>query len=302
MRARSCVLCGREQVSLVQHVRYSDIWRTLGADFEVDVPEVLRSSLTPAATCDLLECGACEIEFFDPVVPASPAYYDLLAASGRYYEIDRWEFSEIARNLRGSETVVDFASGAGRFSELAADRGCAVIAVDTNPRATSRHPHVEVHREVPSSAAGTFDVFCGFQVIEHVSDPAGFARMARDLVRPGGTIALSVPNRRRVGRQPMEPLDHPPHHLTRWTPRSLEVLGEVTGLRLDEVRFEPPIRWDVRATIRSRFSSVLSDRSARVLGRAMYPTFLDKLLRRRASHWRLHLYGHTMLGIYRRPD
>lgn len=297
-----CILCGADGVARLKTIQYSDVWSELESDFEVEVPTTLRASLTPGETCDLYRCVRCELEFFEPAVPASPDYYALLARSGRYYEVERWEFFEVARDLAGTETVVDFASGAGRFSELAAERGCSVISVDTNPRASSRHPRVEVRLEVPPHVAGRLDMFCGFQVVEHVPDPAGFARMARDLVRPGGRIALSVPNRHRVGRKAMEPLDHPPHHLTRWTSRTLQALGEVAEVHLEHLRFERPIASDVRTRLASRLPANVRPRSARLIGRAAYPTVFDAALGRLRAHGRVHLYGHTMLAIYRRPS
>lgn len=41
---------------------------------------------------------------------------------------------------------------------------------------------------------GTADVVCAFQTLEHVEDPVGFIRTAGEYVKPGGTIAIEVPN------------------------------------------------------------------------------------------------------------
>ena len=56
----------------------------------------------------------------------------------------------------------------------------------------------------------------------------------------GGRLLLSVPNRERTWRDEGEPMDRPPHHVTRWGPEQLTRLAERTGLAVQEVRFEPP--------------------------------------------------------------
>ncbi len=50
---------------------------------------------------------------------------------------------------------------------------------------------------------GEFDVVTAFDVLEHVADPAAFMHNARRLLKPGGMIALSVPNLSSVTRRMM---------------------------------------------------------------------------------------------------
>ena len=53
------------------------------------------------------------------------------------------------------------------------------------------------------------------------------------------SVVLSVPNARRTWRGQMEPLEFPPHHVTRWTEDSLAALARQTGLVLEDSAFEP---------------------------------------------------------------
>jgi SAM-dependent methyltransferase len=49
----------------------------------------------------------------------------------------------------------------------------------------------------PASWAGRFDAVLSFFALEHVADPRGFLAGIRALLRPGGTVHLTVPNVRR---------------------------------------------------------------------------------------------------------
>jgi len=80
-----------------------------------------------------------------------------------------------------------------------------------------------------------FDAVTMFEVLEHQADPRGFLSLATGLLKPGGVLAGSVPNRRRFHMKGslMERWWHdlPPHHFTRWDPAVMERFLTSQGLR-----------------------------------------------------------------------
>ncbi len=73
-----------------------------------------------------------------------------------------------------------------------------------------------------------FDVVTMFEVIEHLEE---FTQVVGDciaLLKPGGHFIISAPNNNMSWRPP---LDFPPHHLSRFSPRSLEMLAVGHGLK-----------------------------------------------------------------------
>ncbi|HEX3463980.1 MAG TPA: methyltransferase domain-containing protein [Candidatus Elarobacter sp.] len=84
----------------------------------------------------------------------------------------------------------------------------------------------------PASWAGRFDAVLSFFALEHAADPRGFLAGVRALLRPGGTLHLTVPN---VRRNPGDfiVVDHVNHFM----PSSLRRLladAKFTGVRIDE--------------------------------------------------------------------
>jgi SAM-dependent methyltransferase len=64
-----------------------------------------------------------------------------------------------------------------------------------------------------------FDVITIFEVLEHLPDVKTFLSNVFKLLKGGGVIIISTPNNRMCWRPA---LDYPPHHLSRFTTKSLE--------------------------------------------------------------------------------
>jgi SAM-dependent methyltransferase len=83
-----------------------------------------------------------------------------------------------------------------------------------------------------------FDVVTFFEVLEHQQDPRGVLRAATACLKDDGFVALSVPNRNRW-QKGTEPLDYPPNHLTRWSPKALGNFLTRAGFEVVSMREEP---------------------------------------------------------------
>jgi O-methyltransferase/aklanonic acid methyltransferase len=96
--------------------------------------------------------------------------------------------------------LVDIGAGRGAIAGAAAAAGCAVTAVDAAPRMVAllaaAHPDMEVRRgdaralDLPDAS---YDLATLGFVIHIVADPPRVLAEVRRVLRPGGTVALSVP-------------------------------------------------------------------------------------------------------------
>ena len=98
--------------------------------------------------------------------------------------------------------VLEAGFGEGYGADLLAGVARRVIGVDYDESAVAhvqaRYPRVEAHRgnlaELPLSDASV-DVVVNFQVIEHLWDQPQFVGECRRVLRPGGRLLISTPNR-----------------------------------------------------------------------------------------------------------
>lgn len=107
-----------------------------------------------------------------------------------------------AECLRGAK-VLDVGCGLGDFSQRLADLGGEVTACDlgaglverTRRRVGCEAVVADVLDLTKTFAAGSFDIVLSSECIEHTPDPSrGVEQMAR-LVKPGGLLSISTPNR-----------------------------------------------------------------------------------------------------------
>lgn len=273
--------------------------------------------LPPDATFTLYECDRCGLHFFVPALAGSAAFYQQLMATVPYETAQsRWEFGQVARKLRPTDRVVDFGCGEGAFLRMAKPLVRQAVGVDRNPDAIERLCEAGLTGEETSCSDFAqrhpegFDVACAFHTLEHVAEISEFMTAVVGCVRPGGRVFLSVPNRRRFARENGEPLDCPPHHVSRWDPVQWLELARQFGLDLREVRFQEPGLSHVKLLYRQRLDrgyGRLLSRPAPGLALRAYAKLLvgpRRYERRARRGWysRRGIYGHAMLAEFVRSS
>jgi SAM-dependent methyltransferase len=202
----------------------------------------------------VVECAGCGLVRLEPV----PA--DL----GRFYPKNYWFKPGTSLAARLEETyrrllirdhvafvesalrdaggpVLDVGCGGGLFLGVLQERGARVVGLDNSEeaaRAAWDQNRVTVllgdllRAPVSPESCGVVTMF---HVLEHLPDPAGFLRAARELLRPGGRLVVQVPNLdcwqyRLLGRR-WNGVDVP-RHLTDFRARDLERLLGQCGFRV----------------------------------------------------------------------
>lgn len=104
------------------------------------------------------------------------------------------------KDLRG-RTVLDAGCGTGAFSAQARARGARVVALDIGP-ALLRLARAKAKTDVVCASVltlpfgdGVFDLVISSECIEHTPDPRRAVKELIRVLRPGGLVALTCPNR-----------------------------------------------------------------------------------------------------------
>jgi len=101
--------------------------------------------------------------------------------------------------------LLDFGCGSGYGASLLAGAAATVDAVDASAPAIAhcqshyQIPNLTFHKIEPDTTLAfddnSFDLIISFQVIEHMPDVQAYLKLLNRVLRPGGTLLITTPNR-----------------------------------------------------------------------------------------------------------
>lgn len=218
----------------------------------------MRSASDPVTTIDPKEAahfGEMAADWWDP--KGSSAMLHRLNPVRLAYLRERidahWGLDETSFTPLTGKRTLDVGCGAGLLCEPLARLGAAVTGLDAAPEniaAATAHAGLSglniAYRtgSVEDLGGERFDLVTSLEVIEHVSDPAGFVRGLADALAETGLLVLSTPNRTVLSRLAMisigETIGGIPRGTHDWNkflrPDELVPLVEAAGLKVIDTR------------------------------------------------------------------
>jgi len=250
----ACPVCGSLHNDVIWTKTSTELVLMWKQDLGMDISAEWRGT----DDLELRECGTCEVQFFLPSVTGSESLYHELQKHEWYYMVDKWEHRNAFSEILQGQKVCEIGSGTGAFVERVnrAGRGDAVgLELNSEAAALARMRSVPVAcvrlEEYAEKNQKMYDFVCSFQVLEHVADPLGFVKSGGALLKSGGKLVLTVPNRDSFTKWFENVLDMPPHHVTRWSVRAMTKLLATCGFCNIHVHYEPLAIYHVDDYVRS---------------------------------------------------
>ena len=248
---------------------------------------------------NLYECSSTGMRFWRPTSLAGDEkfYQEISHKMQNYYKTDRWEYAD-ARSAMGPQKkrVLEVGCGRGFFLKSLEPMGYTAIGIELNNSAIAEKvTQFEIRNQtlesISASEPNSFDAVCSFQVLEHVTDPAGFIRSCASAVRAGGLIILSTPNYEYPDHfNKVDFLDMPPHHLNHFTSSTYSRIATCMGLELVSTK-EQVLQSPKHSVHVDDTHSPSEHMLRRGINKVLHVTFgMDT-----------HL-GHTLLAVFRKPD
>lgn len=208
---------------------------------------------------DFWRCSGCGVEKQDPLPTLADlaAYYEAAFTDGMY---KTFVDAEPMKVMTAAERMREIAGLArpGRWLDV----GCANgVFVEAAGKAGHQAEGIELSEEAVAMArtrgvtatcstiedfgtAATYETITAFDVLEHVIDPPGFLREARRLLKPDGTLVLTLPDQGSIMRRVMGKSWYfyiPEEHLHYFNRSNMPKLLERNGLELVTARrtFKP---------------------------------------------------------------
>jgi SAM-dependent methyltransferase len=136
--------------------------------------------------------------------------------------------------------IIEVGSGLGYLTYAIAKRGYAIHGMDISEQAV----HNAADRfgdlyfcddlfEFSKKAAATYDIVIMTEVLEHTDDPIAFVNALRFLLRPGGVLLLTTPNKSVGSASAIWQSDSPPVHLWWFSESSARQIAIKTSMNLE---------------------------------------------------------------------
>jgi SAM-dependent methyltransferase len=202
------------------------------------------------------ECPNCDVHWWEPL-KIIPEFYDseVIEYCIAFHEVVGTKLGEnhkaffkyFPSNVRGK--LLDVGCRDGRFLRYAKEQGFDVWGIDFDKKSVENVKRnlgidtifamsLEEFYEYAKEENLKFDVITFFEVLEHQDKPREFLEMVKGLLKEGGYIAGSVPDRERLLVEIFWKYfhgDHPPHHFLRFSKSSLEKALNLSGFKDVEV-------------------------------------------------------------------
>ena len=231
-----CPICGGDSV-LARSLPRDFIEAALRQYYSMDIP-----ASAGLRDYELLRCTRCTLQFASPMIAGTDGFYDWLSRQNGYYPQSRGEWDQVIRALStapAGATLIEIGCGNGRFLELVRDRSTVSgIGLDITQNAVD-----ECHRKGLVAHAVAIDAFIpdkpadfvvAFHCLEHVERPLELVKSMAGLLAPGGQIFIATPYSPMCFEgQWYDPMNHPPHHMSRWNAKSYRQLARQLGMQIE---------------------------------------------------------------------
>jgi len=198
------------------------------------------------------ECPNCDVHWWEPL-KMIPEFYESEVFESyigfhegvgtRLGEHHKAFFKHFPSNVRGK--LLDVGCGDGRFLRHAKEQGFEVWGIDFDKKSVENVKRnlgidtvfamsLEEFYEYAKEKNLKFDVITFFEVLEHQDKPMEILEMVKGLLKEGGYIAGSVPDREMVLVEyywKCTDVDFPPHHFLRFSQKSLENAIKLSGFK-----------------------------------------------------------------------
>ncbi len=195
------------------------------------------------------ECTQCDFL----VSKAQAAPYDETYYYTRCREKDRRKRAELLmatflEHLAGGKGL-DFGCNDGAFVRLANRAGLDFVGADLNRSVVDRLKREEDGGRgrffYPGELRERYDCLTAFDVVEHFDEPGEFLHQADALLKPGGVLLLTTPNRHskweRLFGQGWHGYGIPEYHRCIFSSESLRKLLTMSGFSVDRCFTTPPL-------------------------------------------------------------
>ncbi len=298
----SCPLCLSSNIKKITTLRKDDLVR-LYSTIQVNISSLVSTDI------DYQFCENCHLYFYNPMLTGDENFYNQLQHNDWYYSDDKEEFNFSKKFIAENAKVLEVGSGKGAFAKHLKTTNYTGLDFSTNAKKMAEINGIKIENEAiekhAENNAEAYDVVCSFQVLEHVSNPKAFIEAKLKALKKGGTLIVALPAEDSFLKYTVNSmLNMPPHHVTRWSDRTLKFIAEHYQLECLEIYHEKMqpvhIGWYFSTLIRNAISKpAFIDLSVGGKFLLKVTGLLSRILARANNKYMLP-DGHTVIAVYKK--
>ena len=211
---------------------------------------------------EVWKCSSCTLRFTQSVPDAShiAPYYqsaDYVSHSdtkkglvNRVYHLVRNYTLGVKRTLikkvtgKPTGALLDIGAGTGAFAHTMQKAGWQVTGLEPDEIARANalsnyQLSLDTLEKLPSLPSSSYDVITMWHVLEHVHDLHGYLRIMHNILKADATLVIAVPNYTSYDATVYDncwAAYDVPRHLYHFSPKSMEVLLQAHGFRLEQMK------------------------------------------------------------------
>ncbi len=298
-----CILCSSNDTELIEVLDQNDLINLYWRDYKCDVSNIIKENI------EFIFCKKCDFRFFQPGFIGDEKFYNALQKFEWYYQDEKYEYDFVKRLIKGEKSILEVGCGKAAFSKYL-DKNVKYTGLDFSSEAKKMAEINGIRIENDSvyefaKKKTKYDVVCSFQVLEHVSDPYEFIKSSLSCLRKKGLFIIAVPSESSFVRYANNSiLNMPPHHVSRWTDKSLYFLPglfpiDIVGIyheRVSDIHKE----WFFNTLIESvlfrkkKMLNLSTGLLEKITKRLIKKLFLQRLKEEFMPN------GHTVIAVYKK--
>ena len=295
-----CPLCQSSNIVHVESLPTNRINQLYFKSF--NITKTLKSNYL-----EYFQCGTCSLGFFNPMEAGNENFYESLQQKDWYYMDDKEEFKIASSWLEGSN-LLEVGSGKAAFAKYIGKENYTGLEFNESAITKAANDGITLLKESIEDHAASgkrYDAVVSFQVLEHVPDPRSFIQSCIDCLKPTGKLVIAVPSKDGiVGLASNNILNMPPHHVTHWSTKTFEEIGNIFNVNCITIQHEPIAEYH-----RNFASSIITQSWLKnklgIKSRLLETRFHVRMIERVGSKLSLLLRpnlngvkGHTVIAIY----
>lgn len=297
----SCPLCKSSNLSFIEKINKDDIYKIYLQQLNIDTSRLIQEDI------DFYSCLNCFLKFYSPMITGDEFFYNQLQKFDWYYSDFKSEFNYASSLIEEHDCILEVGCGKGAFSRVIPSVKYTGLDFSINAKKMAETQGLNIEntsiQEFSKNNVNQFDVVCSFQVLEHVAEIFPFIQSQLDCLKKDGKLIISVPSEDSVlAKATNNPLNMPPHHLSRWSDKTLEFIASHFNLTLEVIHHEsiqPEHKiWYLNTLIKSKIikGSTINHRfierfTSKILNVMLLP--ISKLIPIKKS-----TFGHTVTAVY----